>query len=94
MVPALVEYCQVPCVPALAVLPTTAMPPKLEPASMSANWPVKIVVTVWPAGLAVSSTTAASVPLPRVGASLIALTVIVALTVLPPRPASPLDFEA
>ena len=33
-------------------------------------------------------------PLPRVGASLTALTVIVAFTVLPPRPASPLEVEA
>ena len=83
LAPPLVEYCQLPWVPALALLPTTAMPAKLEPVSMSANWPLKIALTVWPAGLTVSSATAASVPLPSVGASLTALTVI-ALTVLPP----------
>ena len=72
--PALLEYCQLPCVPALALLPTTAMPLKLAPLSTSANWPVKIVPTDWPAGLAVSSATDTSVPLPRFGASLTALT--------------------
>ena len=74
LVPPLLEYCHTPCVPALAVLPTTAMPPKLAPASMSANCPLKIVLIDCPAGLAVSSLTAASAPLPSVGASLTALT--------------------
>ena len=69
LAPLLLEYCHAPCVTALAVLPTTAMPPKLEPASGSENWPLKIVLTVCPAGLAVSSLTAASVPLPNVGAA-------------------------
>ncbi len=50
MLPPLLEYCQLPCVPALAVLPTTAMPPKLEPASTSANCPVKIVAPSGPRG--------------------------------------------
>ena len=51
---------------------------------MSANWPLKIALTVCPAGLAVSSATAASAPLPSVGASLTLVTVMleVALAVL------------
>ena len=83
-----------PRCPALAVLPTTAMPAKPSP-STSLNWPPKIVLTVWPGRATVSSATAASVPSPSVGASFSA--VMVRMTVADresARPSLTLEDEA
>ena len=63
VVPPSVEYCQAPCVPALAVFPITAIPPNDEPVSTSEKSPEKRFVIVSPAGSALSSFTAASVAL-------------------------------
>ena len=64
-----VEYCQLPWVVALAVLPTTAIPARVPPGSLNRE-PNKLVM-VAPAGLAVSSLTAANVASPvKLGAVL------------------------
>ena len=78
--PALVLYCHTPCVLALAVLPTTVTPPSVAPLSTSIKLrPVSALIAA-PAGLAVSSLTAARLRFPKpVGASLTALTVTLRL---------------
>ena len=76
LVPELLEYCHVPCVLTLAVLPTIAIPPKLDPVSTSAKSPVKIVVTVAPGGLLVLGRILANAPVESVGASFTLVTVI------------------
>ena len=64
------EYSHTPSVPALAVLPTTAMPPRPEPASTSEKLRDVSALIATPAGSAVSSSTAGIVVLPMpVGAS-------------------------
>ena len=68
VVPALVEYCQTPCAPG-AVLPVITMPERLEAESTSVNKPVNKLLTAAPAGFGASSKTAASIALPRIGAS-------------------------
>ena len=79
--PASLEYCQLPSVSALAVFPTTAIPPRLLSASGSLNWPANINETASPEGDAVSSSTAVRLPLPRLGASFTAVMLIVTLFV-------------
>src|SRR5256885_17003072 len=90
-VPPLVVYCHVPCVLALAVFAITATPLMLEPVSGSLNLPLNKLLNVDPAGLAVSSSIAASAASEvREGASLSALIVslieraVAAIAVAPP----------
>ena len=59
------------------MLPTIAIPPKLDPVSTSANNPVKMVVIVVPGGLDVLGKTLVSEPAESVGASFKLVTVMV-----------------
>ena len=78
-----VEYSQLPCVPALAALPTTARPESEAPESTSCNVTLLSVISwaiVRPAGATGSSATLASVRLPdNPGASFTGVTTRVAV---------------